>query len=305
MSRPSGSAPSSAAVQDAVTGRPRKRGRELVLRILSSLALGPLTLALTWFGGPAVSVLIALVGVLVWSEWITMVMASRQPVAVAGGALVLLAAMAAVLGGAPLAAAGILVLGAVAVAALVAALQGTIAARAASLGRPARSTASRVVLAAVGIFYAALPAISLVVLRGEGHGRVATFLLLLVVWTTDIAAYAGGRAIGGPKLWRAVSPNKTWAGAISGVAGAIVMALGVAAVAGLPAGIGVAAIGAALSVASQIGDLAESAAKRALGVKDSGNLLPGHGGFLDRVDGLMTAAILALVLMLPALLQGL
>lgn len=307
MSRPSGPAASSPGVDPGpgTGGARQKRRGELVLRILSSLALGPLTLVILWFGGPAFTVLIALVGVLVWCEWITMVAAGRDRVLLGGGAAVLVAALAAVLAAKPFAAAGLLVAGALAVALLTGRQSGAIARRGHAAGRPSRRTATRMLLAAAGVFYAALPAISLVVLRGESYGRVATFLLMLVVWTTDIAAYAGGRAIGGPRLWRAVSPNKTWSGALSGVFGAVLMALGVAAAAGLPAGLAVAAIGAVLSVGSQIGDLIESAAKRALGVKDSGNLLPGHGGFLDRVDGLMAAAVLALVLSLPALLQHL
>lgn len=144
---------------------------------------------------------------------------------------------------------------------------------------------------AAGLPYVILGAIGLDWLRESPHGGLGLLLyVMLAVWATDIGAYAAGRSIGGPKLAPRLSPKKTWAGLIGGVvssalAGALV-ALAVGA-----ARPGVAAlIGAVLAVVAQAGDLFESAVKRRYGVKDSGTLIPGHGGLLDRIDGLLTAA---------------
>ena len=123
-------------------------------------------------------------------------------------------------------------------------------------------------------------------------GFVALILVLLVVWVTDIGGYFAGRGIGGPKLWPRVSPKKTWAGAIGGFIASLAIA---AAFAGC--GLGkmgpLLLLGAVLSIASQLGDLFESAVKRRFGVKDSSQIIPGHGGLLDRLDGFVAAIALA------------
>ena len=129
------------------------------------------------------------------------------------------------------------------------------------------------------------------------HGRVAVFFLLAVVWASDIGAYAVGRAIGGPRLAPTLSPNKTWAGAFGGLAGAVLVGLGAARVMDASAGM-IVALSLVLSLAAQLGDLAESFAKRKFGAKDSGSLIPGHGGLLDRLDSLLTAAALQGLLLL-------
>jgi phosphatidate cytidylyltransferase len=142
--------------------------------------------------------------------------------------------------------------------------------------------------AAFGVVYIGLPCVSLVWLRNGGeHGLQAVLWLLCTVWATDIMAYFVGRSVGGPRLAPAISPNKTWAGLAGGAAGA--MAVGTAIP--LP---GVGTLGAAtaalmVALVAQAGDLFESHLKRRAGVKDSGRLLPGHGGLLDRVDGLLFA----------------
>jgi phosphatidate cytidylyltransferase len=146
-----------------------------------------------------------------------------------------------------------------------------------------------------GVLYCGLPAISLIWLRGLTLGLEAVIFLLLCVWAADIVAFFTGRALGGPKLAPAISPNKTWSGAIGGVVGAIVIAGGAAAVwlTGL-GGKGFAyffALAGGLAVLSVLGDLLESGLKRRAGVKDSGTLLPGHGGVMDRLDGLVPVAI--------------
>jgi phosphatidate cytidylyltransferase len=130
-------------------------------------------------------------------------------------------------------------------------------------------------------------------LRGDAqYGFLAIVLLFAVVWATDIAAYFAGRAIGGPKLMPKVSPNKTWSGALVGAACAVIAALAIAWYAGLAlAAIGLLAL--MLSALAQAGDLFESFLKRRFGAKDSGHLIPGHGGLMDRLDGFVAAAAAA------------
>jgi phosphatidate cytidylyltransferase len=117
--------------------------------------------------------------------------------------------------------------------------------------------------------------------------------LALVVIVTDVAGYFAGRLIGGPKIWPAVSPKKTWAGTVAGWVGA--GAVGLAFVGRGGADIAVVGVSVAMSMASQIGDVAESAVKRRMGAKDASNLIPGHGGVLDRFDGMLGAAVLLLL----------
>lgn len=144
-----------------------------------------------------------------------------------------------------------------------------------------------------GFGYAVLAVAALAWLRADpAGGRPALIFLLVVVWCSDIGAYAAGRLIGGRKLAPSISPGKTWSGAAGGLLAAIVGAEVVAALwNGRPGPAMLAA--AVLGVASQLGDLLESAVKRQFGVKDSGHLIPGHGGLLDRLDGLMAAALVA------------
>ena len=123
----------------------------------------------------------------------------------------------------------------------------------------------------------------------EGHGPVWLFWLILVVVATDVLGYFAGRALGGPKFWPRVSPRKTWAGTIAGWLGGA--AVGAAFLPLTGAGTTLILVSAVLSFASQLGDIAESALKRRMGVKDSSALIPGHGGLFDRFDGLLGAAL--------------
>jgi phosphatidate cytidylyltransferase len=145
-----------------------------------------------------------------------------------------------------------------------------------------------------GIPYAGAVGIAPVVLRSEAElGFVAIVLLFAIVWATDIFAYFIGRAVGGPKLAPRFSPKKTWSGAVGGVLAAVVVAIVIARVAKLNGLLALAIIAALLSIAAQAGDLFESMLKRRFGAKDSGHLIPGHGGLMDRLDGFVTAAVLA------------
>ena len=147
----------------------------------------------------------------------------------------------------------------------------------------------------LGIFYVFVPVMALIFLRQQQPGGLLlAFWTLSLVWATDIGAYFAGRSIGGPKLAPRISPSKTWAGLGGGVLAALILGFVLHRFAGLP--IQLAAASGLLAVAAQLGDLLESAMKRRAGVKDSGNLLPGHGGVMDRLDGVVAAAPLAAAL---------
>ena len=128
--------------------------------------------------------------------------------------------------------------------------------------------------------------------RSPARGAGVVLFLLAVVWSSDVGAYVTGRLFGGPRLAPSISPGKTWSGAAGGLASAVLVG---AAAAGLGWGhVGLVMLAAGvLGIAAQIGDLLESAVKRHFGVKDSGRLIPGHGGLLDRLDGLMAASLVA------------
>jgi phosphatidate cytidylyltransferase len=146
-----------------------------------------------------------------------------------------------------------------------------------------------------GIAYIAAAAGSLIQLRSDAlDGRAFVVELFVIVWATDIGAYLVGRSVGGPKLAPAISPNKTWSGAFGGLACAVVAALVAARVMNIAQSDAIVAFAAAtVSVASQVGDLLESWWKRRFHVKDSGHLIPGHGGILDRIDGVLLASPVA------------
>jgi phosphatidate cytidylyltransferase len=127
-------------------------------------------------------------------------------------------------------------------------------------------------------------------------GFTAIIFIFAVVWSTDIAAYFAGRAIGGPKLYPRVSPSKTWSGAVGAVISALVVGILFPLLAGLANVWAVALVAIGLSVCSQAGDLIESAVKRQFGAKDASQVIPGHGGLMDRLDGFWAAALAAVVL---------
>lgn len=151
-----------------------------------------------------------------------------------------------------------------------------------------------------GMLYIGIPSFALLVIAWADLYLV--FWLMLVTWATDIFAYFAGRSIGGPKLAPKISPNKTWAGLLGGMAGAAV----VGALAAWLLGISTELpeflwLGAPMGLLAQMGDLYESRVKRRLGVKDSGTLLPGHGGVLDRLDGLLPVILATLVVLIASL----
>ena len=151
---------------------------------------------------------------------------------------------------------------------------------------------------ASGTIYCGLPVLSLVLIREQDHGLLLSLWALVLVWMTDIGAFFAGRAIGGPKLAPRVSPNKTWAGLIGGIVAATLFALVLHLAYELPLLLLLATP--VLGAVAQGGDLFESWLKRRAGVKDSGNILPGHGGLLDRLDGLVPVAPLAALLVVAS-----
>jgi phosphatidate cytidylyltransferase len=158
---------------------------------------------------------------------------------------------------------------------------------------------TRALRLALGVIYVCLPVMALLFLRGQSPqlwGLLLAFWSLGLVWATDIGAYFAGRSLGGPKLAPHVSPSKTWSGLGGGVFAALLLGYALHLLVGLPAQL--AASSGLLAVAAQLGDLLESWMKRRAGVKDSGTLLPGHGGVMDRLDGVVTAAPIAALLYL-------
>jgi phosphatidate cytidylyltransferase len=217
---------------------------------------------------------VTLASVGLYVEWLTVVGEARRTRVVASGAAAL--AMAGLL----------LALGRIE-ASLVVLLLG--------LAAVASLTSERRIWAVTGFGYAAAAELASILVRLDpDKGWTALMLILLVVWVTDIGGYFAGRGIGGPKLWPRVSPNKTWAGAIGGFAASVAIAAGFAAF-DLGRTVPLLVLGSVLSIASQLGDLFESAVKRRFGVKDSSHIIPGHGGLLDRLDGFVAAVVLAAV----------
>ncbi len=263
-----------AAARGAGVRSPERNFMDLKTRAVSAFALAALALGSNFAGALPFAVLVALLSLVMTWEWGRV---SR------GGAIdaAFAAQAAAVLAAAGLAAMG---LAAWSLAALVA---GTILAAPLASGSSAR-------LSALGVCYVGLPAAALVWLRGsEPEGAWAILFVFLVVWVYDTAAFAAGSLIGGPKLWPSVSPKKTWAGLLGGVAASALAGASFAVFALGAAPARLAFWGAAFGAVAQAGDLLESGLKRWRGVKDTSGLVPGHGGVMDRLDSIVAVAAAA------------
>lgn len=246
---------------------------ELKARIIAGVILGVLTVGAVYVGGFVFSVWVAVGAALVFSEWADMTGLSEREPMVKGLALAVLAVVLA------LGATGFFMLGVI-----------MCGLGASMLSLPySRAPALMHRWVGAGLIYASLPALALIWLRDGDGGMAHVLWLMAVVWCTDVGGYVFGRWLGGPKMAPRLSPNKTWAGFV----GSMVFAL----IAGLCARFLdvhghipplVAALG--LAVVAVMGDLGESALKRGFGVKNSGSIIPGHGGVMDRVDGLLVAA---------------
>jgi phosphatidate cytidylyltransferase len=247
--------------------------------VLSALVLIPPVLAAVWLGGWVFAALVVLVAAGMGREWARLT-GCAGVVGVALPCAAVLPVLAMALG----AAGAALLLAAACVAALWLA--------AGFEGAPAPSWS------ALGTGWIALPCAAVVWLESRG-GWPAILWLFLTVWATDSGAFVAGRWLGGPRLAPRFSPNKTWAGFAGGALSAALVGWVAAALAHAPA-LPLVAAGVGLSVAAQAGDLAESLAKRRFGAKDSGQIIPGHGGLLDRLDGMLGAAALQWLLTLAA-----
>ena len=246
------------------------RRSDLMTRVIAGLAMIAVAVACLWFGGLAFWALAAVAAILMFVEWAGLMGIRRAWIAMILFAVPLLYACP-LLGGVDRNTVAILVIAAMLV----------------GLGGGGGRLAG-------GVLYAGLPAICLLFLRDQPQGIGLTLWTLAAVWATDIGAFFAGRGIGGPKLAPAISPNKTWAGLAGGIVAAAIIGALIAYALKLPAGLTL--LGGPIAILAQMGDLYESWLKRRVGVKDSGSLLPGHGGVLDRLDGLVPVAVVVATL---------
>ena len=243
------------------------RWGDLRLRIVSASILAPMVLGCAWFGGAAWVLLVCIAGWGVAAEWVALCggrLWTATGLGVAGPVLV----------GCLATAGGVLTLGALALT--------------------AGAIATRRVLFGAGVLYAGVAGIALIWLRDDPEvGQANIFFLISAVVASDICAYAVGRVVGGPRLAPLISPGKTWSGAFGGLVGAAVAGSAVAAIMGGGNLVLAAVLALFLAAVAQGGDLFESWFKRRSGVKDSGSMIPGHGGVMDRLDGFLFAGPVA------------
>lgn len=252
--------------------RPAALSQDLLPRAISGIVLAAVALASNWAGHWPFFLVVLAVGLLMSWEWSRIVRSASDGAfilhALGVGAGTVLASM-----GMPLAGCGMIIASAIFVGLL---------------------ATSQKLLSMVGVVYVGLPAISLIWLRGaDDFGALAILFVFIVVWMTDTFAYVCGRLLGGAKLWPAVSPGKTWSGTIGGLVFAAITGAIFAMSVPRSSMLVLAGVAVVLSVVSQAGDLAESALKRAFKVKNASELIPGHGGFMDRMDGVVAAAAVA------------
>ena len=248
------------------------KNSDLPLRLASALVLGVVVLAITWYGGAYFRLLMGVAAILIYREWSSITAPSQTAITINLGWLFVLLGALAIVFDYDRESAVICVVAAIGLGVLGIVVNGRI-------------------WAGGGIIYALAPTIALAQIRNEPQGLLLIVLIFVIVWGTDIGAYFAGRAIGGPKLAPTISPKKTWSGFFGGLIAAIVGSLILIKYSeSISLFMPVLVVG-FLSVASQIGDLFESWIKRRFDVKDSGQLIPGHGGIMDRVDGLIVAAV--------------
>ncbi|MPZ58491.1 MAG: phosphatidate cytidylyltransferase [Rhizobiales bacterium] len=257
-----------------LSDKPASPDVSLVPRVVSALVLAPLAIGAAWIGGWPFALFWGLAAFGVWWEWTALVAvsAARLVMFTGVGALGLALTLAAT--GRYLAAVIVIALGAGATNVV--------------------APAGRGAWVGGGVIYAGSLLIAPIVLRHDSQlGFIAIIFLFGVVWTTDILGYFVGRVVGGLKLWPSISPNKTWSGAIAGACGGAAVGWAVAHVVSPADASHLAVVGLVLSIASQGGDLFESAVKRRFGAKDTSQMIPGHGGLMDRLDGFIVATTVA------------
>ena len=255
---------------EAARAAEEKPSRNLLMRVIVAAVLAPLAIGIAYVGGVFWIALVTLAVIGLYVEWLMVIGLAREMRVVACGIVAL-------------AIAGVcLAMGRIEIALVILGIG--------LLATPLIAPERRNWVAAGFLYAAAAQTASILVRFDAAKGFVALMFVLLVVWVTDSGGYFAGRGIGGPKLWPRVSPKKTWAGAIGGFAAGLIVAACFAAL-DLGRTGPLLLLGGMLSIVSQLGDLFESAVKRRFGVKDAGHLIPGHGGLMDRVDGLMFAAV--------------
>lgn len=250
--------------------------RNLWLRVASAAVLAPIAIAAAWFGDWPFTLFWTLAAIAVWWEWIGLVEPTGRHVLLATGACALV--LQAIL----------FETDHLSIALMIVAL-GVLAGIVTS-GKQAPAVAG-------GIVYSSALLLAAAIIRIDAKfGFAAVVFLYAVVWGSDIGGFFAGRVFGGPKLAPAISPKKTWSGAIGGTIVAVAAALAIAALfsIGKPAIIAVMAL--LLSIVSQCGDLFESWLKRRFDVKDASGLIPGHGGAMDRLDGFIFAVVAAAII---------
>ena len=257
---------------------PSKWG-DLFVRTASAVVLVPVVIACIWLGGYWFSVFAGVLGCMIAHEWAGIVHPNNW---VQYGLHIAAAVCGAFL-------AGYWGVGVAAAAVLGLAFLSGLLVR---FGDSAKSQWSY-----MGVFYVGFPTLALILLRqGPNTGFAAILWVFLIVWSADILAYFAGRIIGGPKLAPRISPKKTWAGLAGAIAGSMLASFLFAHFMNLPGRFELALLAGMLAIVEQGGDLFESSLKRYYGVKDSGRLIPGHGGVIDRVDGLIAVVVAAAVI---------
>ncbi len=248
-------------------------------RVISALVLAPIAIAALYFGGIFFMLFLAGAAAIMAYEWCRAGLESRLGLLTFIMAITIIAALAGSYTLRPYESVLILML----------------------MGIWVTGRRSRGVSAFFGPFLIGIPVLSLMWLRDlPDIGFAIAFSLFLVIWATDIGAYFSGKTIGGPKIAPSISPNKTWAGLIGGMISAMMVAYlaNHFLVKADVAPIAMMGLGAICAILAQVGDFSESAWKRHYGIKDASNLIPGHGGVMDRLDGVFLTAPLLAALML-------
>ena len=264
---------SASANNQAPTVKKSLLSTELKLRIVSAIVLAVLVLAITWIGGQTFTLLWAVIAFLILREFNRICLKSTSFANRIASFIALILIVTSWLIGDRQTAIVLFCGGFIVLAVW-------------------EMVVRRSMWSVLGLAYAALPFFAMSDLRSDNHdGLVVILLLYFCVWGADVFAYFAGRTIGGPKLAPSISPNKTWAGFIGSLVGALLLSYLVDLAAGFDPILVFFVIMLMAAIVSQLGDLMESSIKRKFEVKDSGTLIPGHGGVLDRVDGLVVAAV--------------
>lgn len=247
---------------------------ELAKRAAASVVLIPLALVFAYVGGWAFAAFWAVAAVGVLWEWKSLAGRSERQVVLLLGSFAIVAAAALTVLSRPGLALAVVAIGA--------------------LGCAIASSRQNRIWMGAGLVYAAAVVFPVVLLRSDSEfGFAGVIFIFAIVWSTDIVAYFVGRAVGGPKLLPRYSPKKTWSGGVGGLIAAILAGILVARYFGIAGILPVAMVAGMLSIAAQSGDFFESAIKRRFGAKDASQIIPGHGGLMDRLDGFIAAATLA------------